>query len=111
MAQRFMNKVAMITGGGGGIGGAVAFDLALEGAKVVVNDYSKDDADKMVSRIKEAGGVAVANYDNVATMAGGANIVKNAISNFGRIDILVNTAGFSRKEILLNCRKMAGTQK
>ena len=97
MVQKFAGKVAMITGGGGGIGGAVALDLAAEGAKVVVNDYSKDDADKMVSRIKEAGGIAVANYDTVATMAGGANIVKTAISNFGRIDILVNTAGFSRK--------------
>jgi NAD(P)-dependent dehydrogenase (short-subunit alcohol dehydrogenase family) len=97
MGQRFAGKVAVITGGGGGIGGAVALDLAAEGAKVVVNDFCKEDADKMVSRIKAAGGIAVANYDTVATMAGGANIVKTAVSNFGHIDILVNTAGFSRR--------------
>jgi NAD(P)-dependent dehydrogenase (short-subunit alcohol dehydrogenase family) len=102
MSQRFTGKVAVITGGGGGIGGAVALDLAAQGAKVVINDFGKDEngvseADKMVNKIKAAGGAAVANYDSVATMAGGANIIKTAINNFGRIDILVNTAGFSRK--------------
>jgi NAD(P)-dependent dehydrogenase (short-subunit alcohol dehydrogenase family) len=102
MAQRFAGKVAVITGGGGGIGGAVALDLASQGAKVVINDIGKDgqgqsEADIMVSKIKKAGGTAVANYDTVATMAGGANIIKTAVSNFGRIDILVNTAGFSKR--------------
>jgi NAD(P)-dependent dehydrogenase (short-subunit alcohol dehydrogenase family) len=102
MVQRFAGKVAVVTGGGGGIGGAVALDLAAQGARVVINDFGKDEkgaseADKMVSKIKAAGGTAVANYDTVATMAGGANIIKTATSNFGRIDILINAAGFSRK--------------
>jgi 3-oxoacyl-[acyl-carrier protein] reductase len=97
MAQRFAGKVAVITGGGGGIGGAVASELAVEGAKVVINDYNKNEADNVVHRIRQAGGEAVANYDSVVTMAGGANIVKAATSNFGRIDILLNTAGFSRR--------------
>lgn len=101
MAQRFSGKVAVITGGAGGIGGAVALDLAAEGAKVVVNDFGKDDkgnweADKMVKNIKQSGGSAVANYDSVATMEGGTNIIKTAVTNFGRVDILVNTAGFSK---------------
>ncbi|MBP1706465.1 MAG: family oxidoreductase [Chloroflexi bacterium] len=102
MAQRFAGKVAVVTGGGGGIGGAVALDLASQGARLVINDIGKDEkgvseADNMVSKIKKAGGTAVANYDTVATMAGGANIIKTAISNFGRIDILVNAAGFSKR--------------
>jgi NAD(P)-dependent dehydrogenase (short-subunit alcohol dehydrogenase family) len=100
MAQRLAGKVAVITGAGGGIGGAVAIDMAAEGAKIVVNDFGKDgrsDADIIVEKIKKARGTAIANYDTVATMAGGASIIKTAISNFGRVDILVNTAGFSRR--------------
>jgi NAD(P)-dependent dehydrogenase (short-subunit alcohol dehydrogenase family) len=101
MAQKLVGKVAVITGGGGGIGGAIAMDMAAEGAKVVVNDFGKDDdgsnaADKVVKQIQKAKGTAVANYDSVATMAGGTNIIKTAISHFGRIDILVNTAGFGK---------------
>ena len=95
--EKLAGKVAVITGAGGGIGGAVAMAMATEGAKVVVNDFVKDDADHMVEEIKKAGGTAVANYDTVATMAGGAGIIKAAIDNFGRVDILLNTAGFSRR--------------
>ena len=100
--ERLAGKVAVITGGGGGIGGAVAMDMAAEGAKIVVNDFGKDESDKsyadiMVEEIKKAGGTAVANYDTVATMAGGAGIIQTAIDNYGRIDILLNTAGFSRR--------------
>jgi NAD(P)-dependent dehydrogenase (short-subunit alcohol dehydrogenase family) len=100
--ERLAGKVAAITGGGGGIGGAVAMDMAAEGAKIVVNDFGKDEngknyADIVVEAIKKAGGMAVANYDTVATMAGGASIIQTAIKNFGRIDILLNTAGFSRR--------------
>jgi len=107
MAERLAGKVAVITGGGGGIGGAVAIDMAAEGAKVVVNDFGKDEngrsyADNIVEKIKEAKGTAVANYDSVSTMAGGANIINTAISNFGRIDILVNTAGFSRRGLTVD---------
>ncbi len=102
MAGRLAGKVAVITGGGGGIGGAVAMDMTAEGAKIVVNDIGKDEngrsyADIMVARIKDAGGTAVANYDTVSTMAGGASIIQTAIRNYGRIDILLNTAGFSRR--------------
>jgi len=102
MAQRLAGKVAVITGGGGGIGGAVAVDMAAEGAKIVVNDFGKNEhgryyADVMVEKIKASGGTAVANYDTVSTMAGGASIIQTAIKNFGRIDILLNTAGFSRR--------------
>jgi NAD(P)-dependent dehydrogenase (short-subunit alcohol dehydrogenase family) len=92
--------VAVVTGAGStsGIGMAAAIAMAAEGAMVVVNDIVKDPdgswgADRVVKEIKSAGGTAVASYDSVDSMEGGQSIVKTAISNFGRIDILVNSAG------------------
>jgi NAD(P)-dependent dehydrogenase (short-subunit alcohol dehydrogenase family) len=99
MTQRLRGKSAVVTGAGtGGIGGEVAVALANEGAKVVVNDIGCDIngiriADKVVEEIVKSGGIAVANYDSVATMRGGENIIKTSIDNFGRMDILVNCAG------------------
>lgn len=99
MPNLLKGKAAVVTGGGSaGIGGAVAYALAMEGAQVVANDIGRDPegnraADKMVEKIKKAGGIAVANYDSVDSMQGGARIVKTATDNFGKIDILVNVAG------------------
>jgi NAD(P)-dependent dehydrogenase (short-subunit alcohol dehydrogenase family) len=100
MAQKLAGKVAVVTGAGSevGIGKEVALAMAAEGAKVVVNDIAKDadgswGADRVVKEIQKANGTAVANYDSVASMEGSANIIKAATSNFGHIDILVNTAG------------------
>jgi 3-oxoacyl-[acyl-carrier protein] reductase len=99
MVRKLEGKSAVVTGAGsGGIGRAVALTLAAEGAGVVVNDIGRDPegnsiADKVVKEIEQAGGKAVANYDSVAAMEGGENIIKTAVSNFGGIDILVNCAG------------------
>jgi len=100
MAGKLAGKVAVVTGAGSqsGIGQETALAMAAEGAKVVVNDIVKDPdgswgADRVVNEIKTANGTAVANYDSVASMEGGQKIVRTAISNFGRIDILVNSAG------------------
>lgn len=100
MAKKLQGKSAVVTGSGSpiGIGRAVAIALAAEGASVVVNDIGRDKegnraADKVVAEITKSKGKAVANYDSVATMQGGENIIKTALSNFGKIDILVNCAG------------------
>ncbi|MBF0101805.1 MAG: SDR family NAD(P)-dependent oxidoreductase, partial [Desulfobacterales bacterium] len=103
---RFDGRVAIITGAGGGLGRQYALDLAKRGAKVVVNDYggsrdgsgtgSASPAEKVVQEIKNLGGEAVANYDNVATVEGGEHIVKTAMDTFGRVDIVINNAGILR---------------
>jgi NAD(P)-dependent dehydrogenase (short-subunit alcohol dehydrogenase family) len=103
-------KVALVTGAGGGLGRCHALALAKEGAKVVVNDLGgardgsggggHSPADQVVAEIKQAGGQAVANYDNVASVAGGERIVKSALDAFGQLDICVNNAGILRDKTL-----------
>lgn len=104
-------KIAVVTGAGRGIGREIALLLAKEGAKVVVNDFGgREDgtggetkvADDVVNEIRNAGGLAVANYDAVGTMASGKNIIQTALDNFGKIDILVNNAGILRDRMIFN---------
>ncbi len=97
----FENRVAIVTGAGEGIGRSYALDLAKRGARVVVNDIgcgpdTVRTAEKVVEEIIRAGGQAVANFDSVATLAGGQSIVDTAMDHFGRLDILVNNAGILR---------------
>jgi NAD(P)-dependent dehydrogenase (short-subunit alcohol dehydrogenase family) len=97
-------KIAIITGAGRGIGREIALDFVRAGAKVVVNDLGAAPdgtgaarvADEVVEEIRKLGGEAVANYDSVATVAGGEAIFKTAIDAFGGLDILVNNAGILR---------------
>lgn len=112
MAGLLEGKVAIITGAGGGLGEAYAMLFAKEGASVVVNDLggSRDGsgdgtsaaAQKVVDAIVAAGGKAVANGDDVSTMAGGENILKTALDNFGKVDILVCNAGILRDKSFAN---------
>jgi NAD(P)-dependent dehydrogenase (short-subunit alcohol dehydrogenase family) len=101
----FTGRVAIVTGAGAGLGRCYALELAKRGAKVVINDLGgtrdgvgsdSSAANKVVEEIKALGGQAVPNYDNVATVAGGANIVKTAVDAFGKVDILINNAGILR---------------
>ncbi|MXY47249.1 MAG: SDR family NAD(P)-dependent oxidoreductase, partial [Chloroflexi bacterium] len=98
MGNRLEGKTAVVTGAGRGIGRATALLLAEEGASVVVNDLGCDvdgsgssqaPADGTVAAIQEAGGNAVANYDNVAEMDGGESLIRAAVENFGQVDVLV----------------------
>jgi NAD(P)-dependent dehydrogenase (short-subunit alcohol dehydrogenase family) len=106
----FDGRVAIVTGAGGGLGRTYALDLAARGAQVVVNDLggSVDGkggdhaaAQKVVDEIKAAGGEAVPNYDSVMTPEGGANIVKTAVDAFGKVDVVINNAGFLRDKSFL----------
>ena len=101
----FSGRVAIVTGAGAGLGRSYALELAKRGAKVVINDLGgardgvgsdSSAANKVVEEIKALGGEAVPNYDNVASVEGGANIVKTAVDAFGKVDILINNAGILR---------------
>jgi NAD(P)-dependent dehydrogenase (short-subunit alcohol dehydrogenase family) len=105
------DKVAVVTGAARGIGREIAVLMARLGARVVVNDYGgteagqgggKAPADEVVDEIRKGGGEAVANYDSVASMAGGQRIVQAALDTFGRIDVVVNNAGILRDRMIFN---------
>ena len=98
-------RVVVVTGSGGGLGRQHALLFAERGAKVVINDLggSRDGsgagsemADNVVKEIQDAGGEAVANYDNVATTEGAEGIIKTALDAFGKVDVVVNNAGILR---------------
>jgi 3-oxoacyl-[acyl-carrier protein] reductase len=86
-------KVAVVTGAGGGIGGAEAIELAAQGARLVVNDIDPSLVEETARQIKDAGGQAVVNTEAVGDMDAARNIVRLAVDTFGRLDILVNNAG------------------
>ncbi len=111
MTDRLKGKVAIVTGSGRGIGRGEAIALASEGARIVVNDLggaadgsgtSTSPADDVVAEIIKMGGEAVPSYDSVTTWASAENIVKTAVSAFGRLDILVNNAGILRDRMVFN---------
>ena len=105
------DKVVIVTGAGGGIGRDFALAMAAHGAKVVVNDIGasvsgegKDagPAQKVVAEIQAKGGTAVANTDSVADWDSANRIVKCAIDNYQRIDVVVNNAGILRDRFFFN---------
>jgi NAD(P)-dependent dehydrogenase (short-subunit alcohol dehydrogenase family) len=104
-------RIAIITGAGRGLGREHALLFAAEGARVVVNDLGGDidgtgddraPAQQVVDEIKEMGGEAVANVDNVADWEGAQRLVNTAVETFGDLHVLVNNAGILRDRVLVN---------
>ena len=104
-------KVALVTGGGHGIGRGEALELARQGATVLVNDVGgsvhgegedKRPAEEVAELIRAKGGRAGANYDDVADWAGAERLVHQAVEEFGRLDVVVNNAGIVRDAMLFS---------
>lgn len=106
-------RVAIVTGAGNGLGKAYALGLAAEGCKVVVNDLgvgthgeegaTKGAAEQVVDLIREMGGEAVANTDDVADWDAGKRMVEQALDSFGALHAVVNNAGFVRDRMFFTC--------
>jgi NAD(P)-dependent dehydrogenase (short-subunit alcohol dehydrogenase family) len=101
----FQDRVVLVTGAGGGLGRSHALAFAARGASVVVNDLggtvtgeggSTGPAEAVAREIREAGGIAVADTSSVSTPEGGESMVAGALSEFGRLDVVVNNAGILR---------------
>jgi NAD(P)-dependent dehydrogenase (short-subunit alcohol dehydrogenase family) len=110
MDCNFNDRVAVVTGAGNGLGRRYALELAKRGAKVVVNDYgvspggtgyTDEYALKVVDEIRSAGGQAVVDCHSVSEESSAQAIIQTALDRFGRIDILINNAGFLRDKSLL----------
>jgi len=108
---RLDGRVAIVTGAGRGIGQSVAKLLASEGASVVVNDLGAQvdgsgtdsgPANETVAAISEAGGKAVINGADISDHAAAENLIRTAIEEFGRLDVLVNVAGILRDRMVFN---------
>jgi NAD(P)-dependent dehydrogenase (short-subunit alcohol dehydrogenase family) len=111
MAGQLDGQVALVTGAGRGIGRGVALLLAEQGAAVVVADagvnldgsgHDEGPAAQVVREITAAGGKAVASTDSVAEFEGGRRMVRTALDNYGRLDILCHVAGILRDRMVFN---------
>lgn len=111
MGKLCAGRVAIVTGAGRGLGREYALMLAEQGAKVVVNDLGGSQAGEgvditpaqsVVAEIKKAGGEAVVNGDDVSDWASAKRLIDQAISTFGRLDVLINNAGILRDRMMVN---------
>ncbi len=98
--MRLKDKVALVTGAGSGIGRAVALLFAQEGSSVVASDISPSNARETANEVKASGGRAIAVPGDVSVGEDAESVVRETVSEFGRLDILVNSAGISARNAL-----------
>ena len=104
MDTKLTDRTALVTGGGTGIGAAIAQGMAAEGANVVVNySRSEQEANDTVAQIKSAGGRAIAIRCDVTQSDQIRSMFDQARAEFGRVDILVNNAGIAANKRALEC--------
>jgi len=112
MAKKLADKVAIVTGGGRGVGRAVALLFAREGAKVVIADMGVEvdgsgggagPAQAVVEEINQDGGQAIANTGDVSNWGNAETLVQAAIDEWGKLDILVNVAGNFNSNNIVDC--------
>ncbi|WP_273850373.1 3-oxoacyl-[acyl-carrier-protein] reductase [Guptibacillus spartinae] len=100
------NKTALVTGASRGIGRAIALELAKEGMNVAVNYAgSEAKANSVVDEIKAAGGNAIAIKANVASMEEVQGMIKEVVSTFGSLEVLVNNAGITRDNLIMRMKE------
>ena len=102
--MRLKDKVALITGGAGGIGRATALRFAQEGARLVVSDLDEAALHETARLITDGGGQAVAVAGNVTARADVQKMVDAATSQFGRLDILINNAGINKDALAVRVK-------
>ena len=98
--MRLKDRVAIVTGGGQGIGRGIVLVMAREGAKVVVVDVNLDNAQNVVEEIKQMGGDGLALKVNVSVKGEVEKVVQDTLNKYGKLDILVNNAGITRDALL-----------
>ena len=91
--MRLEQKVAIVTGGGSGLGEATSLRLAEEGASVVVADIDPEDAKRVASTIERRGGEAIAITQDVTDEAGWQDVMRETLERYRKLDVLVNNAG------------------
>jgi len=102
---RIKDKIAIVTGSGGGLGMATAVRLAEEGAKVIINDINEGTANQTAQKIKEIGGEVTVVIANVIKRREAEKLIEAAVTKFGRLDILVNMVGGPRDALFKDLKE------
>jgi len=99
------DRVAIVTGGGQGIGRAIALEFARRGASVLVNDLNEATARETAAQIEALGARAAVCVANVAVAESAEAIIQAALDAFGRVEILINNAGVTRDNLLMRMKE------